>query len=55
MSKFWESDPIILFLKVSKNYFRFMDINVVKNANYGVNLVKIGYIGENGQNWVLLA
>ena len=43
MSKFWESGPIILSLKVSKIYFRFMDLNVVKNAINGVNLVKIGH------------
>ena len=43
MSKFWESGPIIFFLKVSKNYFRFMDINVVKNVINGVNLVKLGH------------
>ena len=43
MSKFWESSPIILSLQVSKNYFRFMDLNVVKNAINWVNLVKIGH------------
>ena len=41
MSKFWESGPIIKSLQVSKNYFRFMDINVVINAIYG---------GQFGQN-----
>ena len=44
MSKFLESSPIILSLQVSKNYFRFMDLNVVKNAINGGNLVKIGHI-----------
>ena len=42
--KILESGPIILSLKVSKNYFRFMDINVVKNVINWVNLVKIGHI-----------
>ena len=31
-----------------------MDINLVKNVINGVNLVKIGRFGENGQNWVIL-
>ena len=43
MSKFWESGPKILFLNVSKNYFRFMDINVVKIVINWVNLVKMGH------------
>ena len=33
---------------------RFIDINLVKNVINGVNLVKIGRFGENGQNWVIL-
>ena len=33
----------IFSLMVSKNYFRFMDKNLVKNVINGVNLVKIGH------------
>ena len=32
----------------------FMDMNLLKNIINGVNLVKIGIFGENGQNWVIL-
>ena len=31
-----------------------MDINLVTNVINGVNLVKIGLFGENGQNWDIL-
>ena len=31
-----------------------MDINLVKKVINGVNLVKIGHFGENGQYWVIL-
>ena len=32
-----------------------MDINWVKIIINGVNWVKIGHFGENGQNWLILA
>ena len=31
-----------------------MDMNLLTNIINGVNLVKIGIFGENGQNWVIL-
>ena len=44
MSKFWESGPIILSLKVSKNYFsQVYGQQCGKNIINGVNLVKIGH------------
>ena len=44
MSKFWESGPIILSLKVSKNYFsQVYGQKCGKNVINGVNFVKIGH------------
>ena len=59
MSKFWESGPIILFLKVSKNYFsQIYGQKCGKNVINGVNLVKIGHfwwkwtkLGHFGKIW----
>ena len=53
MSNFWESGPIILSLKVSKNYFSpVYGQKCGKNVINGVNLV---IFDENGQNCVILA
>ena len=44
MSKFWEIGPIILSLKVSKNYFsQVYGQKWGKNVINGVNLVKTGH------------
>ena len=48
----WSNNFPSKFLKIFS--VRFMDINLVKNVINGVNLVKIGHFGENGQNCVIL-
>ena len=56
MGKFWESGPIIVFVKVSKNYF-----SQVYGHKFGQNVINGGQFDQNRsfwmkmvQNWVIL-